>query len=465
MINPALQSLARRDFRRLGSLRNCLPLALALLAVAARGQPAQAPGKVLELSMKQAIEIALAPDGNAAVRLAQEMMRVAEAQSGIARSALLPNIDSYVGQRNTTNNLQAFGIILNIPIPGFKQPELVGPYNTFDARGSAALNIFHFSSIRRYQASQAGVGEARAESESAKDRVAGQVSKAYVAVRRADARLEAARANVGLSEDLLRLAENQKTAGTGTAIEVTRARVQLANQRQLLVAAAAEQRQAQLQLLRVLDLDMDVTLRLTDQLEYQPAPAPEAEQAIHTGLESRADYLAQQRRERRLELSYGAAKWERLPSLRVYADYGVLGTSINNAVPTRRYGWQVDLPIFDGGRMDAERAEARAQLEQERIRTQDLRDQIELEIRVALDAMGSAQEQVQAAQEGLRLAEQELAQAERRYKAGVATSIEVTDAQTRLERARENQIGALFAFNIARVDLGEAQGTIRSMIP
>ena len=57
-----------------------------------------------------------------------------------------------------------------------------------------------------------------------------------------------------------------------------------------------------------------------------------------------------------------------------------------------------------------------------------------------------------------------MAQAERRYRAGVTSSLEVTDAQTRLERARENRIAALFAYQAARIDLGQATGTVRRVI-
>jgi outer membrane protein len=46
----------------------------------------------------------------------------------------------------------------------------------------------------------------------------------------------------------------------------------------------------------------------------------------------------------------------------------------------------------------------------------------------------------------------------------MATSIEVTDAQTRLARARDNQIAALDLYNRARIDLGQATGTIRQMV-
>jgi outer membrane protein TolC len=71
---------------------------------------------------------------------------------------------------------------------------------------------------------------------------------------------------------------------------------------------------------------------------------------------------------------------------------------------------------------------------------------------------------VQVAREGLKLAEEELASARRRYSAGVATSVEITDAQTRLERARDNNVSALFAYNLARVDLAQSQGVIEEVI-
>ena len=64
----------------------------------------------------------------------------------------------------------------------------------------------------------------------------------------------------------------------------------------------------------------------------------------------------------------------------------------------------------------------------------------------------------------MKLAEEELASARRRYTAGVATSVEITDAQTRLERAQDNNVSALFAYNLARVDLAQSQGVIEEVI-
>ena len=114
----------------------------------------------------------------------------------------------------------------------------------------------------------------------------------------------------------------------------------------------------------------------------------------------------------------------------------------------------------DGGRRDSRKEEASSQFRQEQIRTRDLQRQVELDVRLAWDSVRSTQAQVDTAREGLALAENELAQARRRYEAGVTNSIEVTDAQTRLDRARDNQVAALYSYNVARIDLSTAMGTI-----
>ncbi len=147
-----------------------------------------------------------------------------------------------------------------------------------------------------------------------------------------------------------------------------------------------------------------------------------------------------------------------------FGDYGTIGTGLENAMPTRTYGISVKVPLFDGGRRDARREESNSQYRAEKVRTNDLREQIELDVRLALDALQSAEDEVKVAREGLNLAENELAQARRRYDAGVTNSIEVTDAQTRLERARDNQTAAVYGHNLARIDLAQAMGRARSAI-
>jgi len=421
-------------------------------------------GTVLELSLSRAVELALAPDGNARARLAAEAVRQAETRAAQARSALLPNLEGSVAEQNQTRNLAAFGLKVSVPIPGFQFPELVGPFSTFDARLSLGQSILDLSAIRRYQSARVVTQAAGEEKEAAFDQVARLVALQYLAAQRAAARLEAAEADVKLAESLLDLAANQKSAGTGTGIEVTRARVQLAQARQQLLLASNDRRQAELELLRTIGLPLTTPIRLTDGLAAPVASDIDVRKAVDEAFSRRHDWLAQQKREESARLAWSSARFERLPTLAGFADYGSIGTSINNALPTRTYGVALRVPLFDGGRRDARRSEARSQYEQERVRSLDLRRQIELEVNLALDDLQSAEEQVKVAQEGLAQVQAELEQAQRRYQAGVTSSLEVTDAQTRLARARDNYIAALFLYNRARLDLWQATGELRSRL-
>lgn len=418
----------------------------------------------LELSLKRAVQLATSAEGSTRVQLSAEGLKQAQYRSLQARASLLPDFSAALSAQNQTRNLAAFGIRFTSPIPGFSIPTFVGPFNTIDARVSGTQTVFDYATWRRYQASKTQVSAAKSDVGGAGEQVAAQVARAYLAAIRADADVATAKANIELSEAVLKQAENQKAAGTGTGIEITRARVQLANDRQRLLVAENARRSAGLQLLRAMNLRLDTELVLTDRLEYKAVDAVTLEQARVQAMKQRPDLEAQQERESAARLSASATRLERLPSVAAFGDYGSNGTGIDSAVPTRTYGVAVRIPIFDGGRREARREESASQYRAEKIRTGDLKEQIELDVRLALDALHSADEQVQVAREGLDLAESELTQARRRYDAGVAVTVEVTDAQTRLERARDNQTAALYNYNVARIDLATAMGAVRKLV-
>lgn len=424
----------------------------------------RAPGTALRLSLKEAVDIALGAEGNPRVRIAEEAVSQSKSRSAEVRSALLPNVDGSVGQLNRTQNLEAVGLRFQLPIPGFHFPTLVGPYDVFDARATASQSAFDLSAIRRYQASRTGIAQAESENENVQDLITGGVARNYLAAARADAAVETADANLKLARDLLDLASSMKAAGSATGIEVTRARVQLSQAQQRVLVAENGRRQAYFQLLKSMGMDLTTPVVLTQALAFLPVDVTAPDEAMKIAFESRNDWKAQVKREESAELAYSSVKWERLPSVGLFGDYGTIGSSINNAIPTRTYGFTVKVPVFDGGRRDARRAETSSQLRQERLRTHELHDQIDLEVRTALDNLKSSTDMVTTAEEGLALSESELAQAERRYRAGVGTSLEVTDAQTRLQRARDERILALYYYNLSRIDLGSAMGTIRRMI-
>ncbi len=416
----------------------------------------------LPLSLPKAIELATAPSGNLRLQLVRTGVEQAEARRRQALGAFLPNIDGSIGASSQTRNLAAFGFRFPQGLP-FTIPSFVGPFTVVDYRATATQSILDFSSIYRYQAAKLQKQVASAETRNATELAIQQVARAYVLVLKAEAALDTTKANVALAERLVQLAESQKRAGTGTGIEVTRSKVQLQNEKQRMLVAENDLEKSNLDLKRVIGLVLAQAVELTSRMNDGSAPIPTVEQAFETALSQRPDLDAQQKRQSSAQLSLKSISSERLPSLAASGDYGTIGDGTSR-VPTRSIGVGVRVPIFDGGRREARRAESGILLRQERLRADDLKKQIELEVRTSLNTLKSARAQIETAKLGLELAENELAQAQRRTEAGVANSVELTDAQTRLARARDNNLAALYLFNLARIDVAAATGSMEQAV-
>jgi outer membrane protein TolC len=416
----------------------------------------------LQLSLTRAVDIALSPEGSLKIALAEQSIVRAETQVLQARSALMPTVDGTFQARNQTVNLKTFGF--NFDFPGFALPNVVGPFTVVDTRPTARWTVLDFASLRRYRAVQAGVNTSKADLEVTRTQVADQVARAYLATLRADAALEAAQANLDLSKALVDLSLSQKDAGTGTGIEVTRAQVQLANDSGRLIVVRNERNRAGLQLLRAMGLELSVPVQLIDKLGFAAITAGGIEAALQQARDSRLELRAQKQREAVARMNTSAVEAERLPTVSTFGDYGGIGQPKLGLERTRSVGVTVSIPLFDGGRRNARRLETNSQLRAEQLRTRDLEQQVELEVRLALDSVRSAESQVATAREGLALAQNEIEQAQRRYQAGVGVPLEITNAQARLDRARDNQILALYSYNVARLDLAVATGHIEEFV-
>jgi outer membrane protein TolC len=123
----------------------------------------------------------------------------------------------------------------------------------------------------------------------------------------------------------------------------------------------------------------------------------------------------------------------------------------------------VDVPLFTGGRILAERTKAELEVKKVVQEKEELRNQIALEVKTALAQLDSARPEVEVANLGVKLAQEEVGQARDRFQAGVANNIEVVSAQDALARASDNQIGALYRYNQSRADLAHALGQMEAL--
>jgi outer membrane protein TolC len=176
-------------------------------------------------------------------------------------------------------------------------------------------------------------------------------------------------------------------------------------------------------------------------------------------VQQRPEILIAQEQVRVTELEKSAARAEYLPSVDFLADYGSSGiTPTNTNFPTRDIGVRVNVPVFNGGRTMGRVQVAESRRRQAELQLNDVRKQVEQDVRDALLTLGTSAEQVRAADQSFTLAERELQMSRDRFSAGVGDNIEVINAQTALANARDAQVEALTQYNAARINLSAALG-------
>lgn len=447
--------------RRRTVLTIMLVLTVGMGAGGARaGESASSPPD-LRLSLHEAIQASI--DNNVTVRLLKERIAAAQSAASTSLGAMLPNVSGFLNGRSQTVNLAAFGLPPERLSGLGLSRSVTDPFEVYDARASLVQNLFSLSLIQRWRAAKTGIEVATLEAEIARRDVMATVGLLYMEALRADEAVKARRADMELSQQLLKLAQDRKAAGVATGLDVTREEVQLENTRQRLLVAQNDHESARLNLIRALGIDFDVHLVLTDSLTFVNVVHEKPDEAMATAQENRTELKAQANRQRLASLSHSSVESERVPSLALNGDYGWIGLKPDEAYATRGVGLTLSVPIFDGGQREGRISETRSRVRQEAIRMKDVSDQVSLEVRNALLTLESSTQQVGVSHKGLDLAQKELAFARDRFAAGLATNIEVTNAQTSVARARDNVIEALFRFNASRINLARAKGELEKM--
>jgi outer membrane protein len=415
------------------------------------GLPANAPTEVLRLTLDQAVGLALKQNTTAQIAVIQAAEAVQD--KNVAWAALLPQAQLDTSDAVRRVNIESqFGKL----IQGF--PQHIGPIQVFQAGPSFSAPVFDLTLWRRYQAERSIANAQKANSLSTREQVVLLVVSQYIGTLRAVATVQAAASRVDLAQALYNQAADLQHEGVGTGIDTLRANVELQNEKQRLLEAQADRETSLFALSRLLNLDPRQTIELADSLSYFETPQPEVEQSIEEALSTRYEWKS-------LNDQIKAAQWQkkqawdtRLPAVKVDGDWEYQGTRINNGIPTYNYEVALSMPLFTGGRIRAETT--RADLEIQRLQQQqgDLRNQIGLDVKNALINLTSARSQVQVANLGVQLSNEEVDQARDRFRAGVANNIEVIQAQDSLARANDNQIAALYRFNQARADLARSVG-------
>lgn len=438
-------------------------LAMTVLAVAQTIQPSASTGsvptgtatnEVLHLTLRDAIDRAVRY--NLGQIESGENARIARGQRLRALSALLPQVSA-----SASENVEQFSVsTLGIKIPQI--PRVIGPFSFSEAQANASQTLFSYESIQRFRAASSAEQAAQLAYTDTLDVVTLIVGNAYLQVIQAGSRVTAEEAQVKNAQALYDQAVEQLQAGTSPKIDVTRSGVQLHTEQYNLSIARNNYAIAKLNLSRAIGLPLGQVFDLTDQLPYADINPPTVEDALSTAYKSRSDFRAAVSSLKSAQQQLSATRAERYPVLAASGDYGVQGPNFGRLHGAFTFQAGVNVPVFTGGRIKGDITEAESVLRQRKAEAENLRGQIDYDVRTAFLNLQAATEQVGVARQNMDLANENLSRSQERFAAGVTDSVEVVQAQQSLASANDQYISSLYSHNVAKLQLARALGAART---
>jgi len=416
-----------------------------------------------KLSLREAIERAV-EFNLGAVGLTQAV-RQARGQAKVARSFLLPNLNGSLSETVQQTNLQALGVRLDIPVPGFSPPTVVGPFNFFDLRATLSQTVVDLTARNNYRAAKETVRANELALDDAGDLVVLAVGGSYLQVIAAKARVAAARAQLETANALYKQAAEQRAAGIVALPDVNRSHIQMLTQQQRLISLENDLGKLKITLARLTGLPASAEYEVTDEIPFSIAPPISFDDALKQALQQRADLKAADAQVRAAEQARSAARAERLPSFGVRADYGLIGANPSQAHGTFSVVGTVRIPIWQGGRTKGQTEIAEAALAQRRAELEDVKARIESEVRTAYLDLQAASSQVEVARKNIEVTSQNLDLTRQRFEAGVSDNVEVVQSQESVATAQLDYINSVFAHNLAKLSLARAIGRAAEALP
>ena len=382
-------------------------------------------GSFSDGTLTQLVNEALGSNTN--IKGAAARFEAAAARAKIARADKLPSVNASGSYSRTESNLP-FQIPTNIDfgVTANWEADLWG-------RIRDGVNASNFE-----------LGASQADYAGARLSIAGQVSQAWFDLIEARLLTELSERDVDTQERALRLTQRRFEGGVTGSSDVRLARSSVANARAL--QASREQR------LSAVTRQLEVLLRRYPAEEIQAAPdlptLPRLSGAGTPGyvLRKRPDILALEQRLKAQGLQIDIARKNLLPTLSLRGTTSLGATSFAeifdiDALVLRLIA-NTAMPIFQGGRIKANIAQQEAILKQQLESYAGAALTAYLEVENALDAEQRLLERETALRTSLNEARQAEDRLELRYTEGLATILQLLDAQSRRLSAEGQLIGA-----------------------
>jgi outer membrane protein TolC len=417
---------------------------------------------VLNLSLDDAIHRAL--DYNLALQVRQQAEAVSSGQRTLALQALLPVVTASATTSLNETDLVAEGFKANVFAgllpPGVTIPSVVS-YQNSTGQLNLQWSAFNYSSLKRYQAARAAQDFAASNTADSRQTIILNVAEAYLQVLASFSQLQNAQALLKADKASLNDVVAEHQAGVVANIDEVRARVQFQTQEQTVIADQADLAKKNIALERMIGLDPRQQINLTEIVPYAELDAqPPLAQVREAAWNARQDYRSAQQQVHAAQIQRAAARAERYPTLTFGGYYGVVGITYGSYHGNFVAQAQLKFPLFQEARLRGDSRVAEEQVIAGQSQVENLKQQIDADLRNAYLDYDSAKSLVAVARSNLDLAQTELDQANDRFKAGVTENLPVVDAEATLAQAQTTLVNSMYQYNVSKLELARAMGII-----
>lgn len=286
--------------------------------------------------------------------------------------------------------------------------------------------------------------------------------QAFYGAMQAEQTLKVAQQNVA-ARQAVNSQVNQLTANKlKSTLDLSFANVNLSQAKLLELDAQDNADSAMASLDAVLGLDHQVNYELIDDGPAIEQPPPDVKQLIQTGLKQRPDLQATVYSQQAAVKFSKAQHDQLLPSIEASGTAGIVPVRPDAYYVTNWWGGigvNVNIPVFNGFLFTAEAKEASIRAQAAAEQTRDLRDRIVRDVRTAWLEANTSYKRVSVTAELLQEADLGLKLAQARYKIGLSSIVELSQAEYQQTDAAIQNANAQYQYRLALAGLDYQVGT------
>ena len=428
---------------------------LFLFSTAAQGQ---------SLTLQEAITLAL--ENNRNLKVSDLDVSRAQQQTRIAKSKALPAVN-LTGQYSHYFDRPVF-----FGLGGASTPESdklaysrIGGEDQFFTTVSIVQPLYNPAVKPELKRSRLAENSSRLSRVDREADVVAQVKQTYLRVLVLDERLKLQYESLNRNKKVLEDAKSLYAQGRALRVDTLRAYTTVRNLQPDIVRLSDAITVNKLQLITLLGVEDKEDIALSDSLFIQTLnTVPTEEELYEEAKKTRPDLQILSLQEQISAQQVSSARAGKLPSLSLIGQYQIT-TQANSFHFDNAYwpsvsfaGAQLNIPLFNGFSHTAKVKEAKLAEQQSAIQLTDAKARLKVEVRQVVSNVHEAAERLETQSSVQETAKLSYDIIQYRYKKGVASRLELTDAELALTAAQSNYLEAVYDYLSAHIQLDRTAG-------